>query len=371
MSKTSFAAKAKQIGKQIFILLRHVVLHNGLVKLLALLISLVLWTGLISQDDSLTRDKTWQNVNVTVNGTDTMKKNGYIVVGGLDEVLSNVSVTAAVPQKQYEIAEVSAYNVRVDLSRINGTGTQEIKILSTSSTTYGKVTNTVPSVLNVEVEEYFVRQRIPVTVTIGGEYQNGWYKDWYMPSPSVDPLLVAVSGPRSLVQNILKAKVELDPETIDWAEGAMMRLGVIRLYDRSNEEIESPLLDITTEGLTIDSVLIEGSILPAKTFDISNNIELQGQVKDGYQVAAYRVSPENIKVAARNDVLEQLDELMMDRVVDLSGLSETTSFQIKVQKPSEDAVLSNDTVTVTVEIEPIETEENIEAAPSSGQEPGN
>ena len=60
MNKTSFAAKAKAIGKKMFILLRHIVLHNGWVKLLAMLISLVLWAGLISQDDSLTREKTWQ-----------------------------------------------------------------------------------------------------------------------------------------------------------------------------------------------------------------------------------------------------------------------------------------------------------------------
>ena len=355
MNKTSFAAKAKPIGKKIFILLKHIVLHNGWVKLLALLISLILWTGLISQDDTLTRDKTWQNVNVSVNGTDAMKRNGFIVVSDMDEVLSNVTVTAAVPQKQYESAEVSSYNIRVDLSRINGTGSQEVKILSTNSSTYGKVTSTVPSVLNVDVEEYLIRQRIPVTVTIGGDYQNGWYKDWYMPSPSVDPLLVAVSGPRSLVQNILKAKVELDPETIEWAEGSMLSTGMIRLYDRSNEEIESPLLDITTEGLTIDTVLIEGVILPAKTFDISGYFELQGNVSEGYRVSSIRVSPENIKVAAKTDVLEQLDELMTDRLVNVEGLSETTVFQAKIQKPSEDAVLSNDTVTITVEIAPEES----------------
>ena len=357
MSNTSFAAKTREIGKQAIAVLRHIVFHNGWVKLFALLISLVLWAGLISQDDSLTRDKSWQNVNVSVNGSDTMKRNRYIVVSDLDEMLSNVSVTAEVPQREYDAADVSAYNIRVDLSRISGTGTQELKILSTASSTYGKVTNTVPSVLNVEVEEYTIRQRIPVTVSIGGEYQNGWYKEWYMPSPSVDPLLIAVSGPRSLVQNILKAKIELDPDTLDWTEGSLLSTGEIKLYNRSNEKVESPLLEITTEGLSIDTVLIEGNVLPTKTFALNDLIEFQGEVKKGYRVASFRVSPETVRVAARGDVLEQLTELVFDRNIDLSGLSETTVFQIKVQKPSEDAVLSNDTVTVTVEIEPVsETE---------------
>ena len=86
MNKTSFAAKAKAIGKKMFILLRHIVLHNGWVKLLALLISLILWAGLISQDETLTRDKTFQNVSVSVTGNETLRNNGYIVVSDLIHV---------------------------------------------------------------------------------------------------------------------------------------------------------------------------------------------------------------------------------------------------------------------------------------------
>jgi len=39
-------------------------------------------------------------------------------------------------------------------------------------------------------------------------------------------------------------------------------------------------------------------------------------------------------------------------MVNIQDLSESIVFQIKVQKPSEDAVLSNDTVTVTIDIAP-------------------
>ena len=45
----------------------------------------------------------------------------------------------------------------------------------------------------------------------------------------------------------------------------------------------------------------------------------------------------------------------LDRsTVNVNNLKETTVFQLKVLKPSDNAVLSNDTVTVTVEIEPEE-----------------
>lgn len=351
MNKASFAAKSREIGKIIWKATCHVLFHNGWVKLIALLISLVLWAGLISQDETLTRDKTWQNVNISVSGEDSLKRSGFIVVSDLEELLSGVSVTAAVPQKQYESAEASAYNLRIDLSRLKGTGMQELKILSTGSAAYGKIVNTVPAVLNVEVEEYSVRQRIPVSVKVGGEYQNGWYRNWYMPNPNVDPTLITVSGPRDLAQSISIARVFIDPDKLEWAEGTLWTTGEIKLYNRAGEEIQSPLLDITTEGTTIDTVLIEGNVLPTKSFSVSNMIEMQGEVKEGFRLVSFKVSPETVTVAARNEVLEQMNELALDRNISLEDLEETTVFQLKVQKPSEDAVLSNETVTVTAEIE--------------------
>lgn len=356
MSKASFSARAKAAGKQLRMIFRHIVFHNGWIKLLAVLISVILWAGLISQDDSLTRDKTWQNVNITVSGADTLRRNGYVVVSDMDQLLSNVTVTAAVPQRQYETAETSAYNLRVDLSRISGTGKQELKILSTASGTYGKVVNTVPSALTVDVEDYVVRQRIPVSVTVTGDYQNGWYRDWYIPSPSVDPALISVNGPRSLVQTISRARVFLDPDSLDWTEESVLTTGEIKLYNRAGELVESPLLGITTESLMIDSVLIEANALPTKAFSTEEQIGLSGSVRDGYRMVSMKISPETVRVAAKSEILEQLDDLPLDQyIIDLQTLQEgTTVFNIKVQKPSEDAVLSNDTVIVTLEVEKVE-----------------
>ena len=97
MSRNQSAGQMNRILKMLVSGLKHLFLHNGWVKLLAVLISLVLWAGLISQDESITREKNFQNINVTVSGTDTMKRNGYIVTSNLDELLSSVSATAAVP----------------------------------------------------------------------------------------------------------------------------------------------------------------------------------------------------------------------------------------------------------------------------------
>ena len=329
--------------------LKHILLHNGLLKVIAILISVVLWAGLISQDDTITRDKSFQNVNVSITGADTMKNSGYIVVSDLNKMLEDVSIVAAVPQKQYENADPSAYYVRIDLSKINGTGEQEVKLQSSNSTTYGKVISTSPSSINVMVDDYIVRQRIPVSFSLEGEVPEGWY----MTTPAVDPTVVAVSGPRSIVQGISRAKAVIDAKDIEWTEGMVVLSAALKLYNRAGDEVNSPLVGTTTASTSIDSVLIETTLLPEVAFETTDLIQVNGNVARGYEIKEVKVSPESITVAAREEVLEQMSELPMERTVNVRNLNETSVFQLKVQKPSDDAFISNETVTVTVEIGPV------------------
>lgn len=328
---------------------KHVITHNVWMKILAIAISVILWAGLISQDESLTRERTFSGVNVSVIGTETMKRNGYIVTSDLEKLLQDVSVVAAVPQKEYDNAEPSAYNIRVDLSRITGTGRQELQLLRSNSQLYGRVLNTSPASVQVDVEDYVMRQRIPVSVSVGKTPE-----DRYLSTPTVDPTVVTISGPKSVVENISRARAYLDTETIDWNEDSILTSVQLELYNKNGDPVSDSLMEVTSENLIIDSVLVEASILPTRTFDVTGLIATTDSVARGSEIKELRISPESIKVAAPEEVLEQMTELALDsRTVSVRNLKETKVFRLKVQKPSDDAVLSNDTITVTVEIGPI------------------
>jgi len=351
MSEISKKANGRSFMQSMLSALKHLFLHNGWLKLTAILISLVLWAGLVSQDASITRDKMFQNVNVSINGSDAIKNNGYIVVSDLNELLSDVSIVAAVPQMQYDNAEASAYNIRLDLSRITGPGEQELKLLSSASSPYGKVISINPSSVTVDVEDFIIRQRIPVSVSVEGEGQP---EEWYLSQPTVDTNLIAVSGPKSLVQTISRARVFINREDIEWKEGQIATSAELKLYNRQGEEVDSRLLSITLNNMPIDSVVVEMNILPMVTFETSELVQINGEAAEGYQ-SNVKISPETIWVAARQEVLDQMDGLSLEKnSVNAIDLEETTVFQLKVQKPSEDAVLSNDTITVTIEVDPVE-----------------
>ncbi len=330
--------------------LKHIFFHNGWLKLLALVISVVLWAGLISQDKSITRDKVFTDVNVNITGQDSIKRSGFIVVSDLNEALSGVTMTAAVPQQQFDSAEASVYNARVDLTKINGTGAQELKLQTTNSSSFGKVVSMEPESITVEVEEYAIRQRIPVSFSMPEEIPEGWY----ISTPTVDPNLITVSGPKSLVQTISRARVFVKASDLEWKEGQSITSVPFVLYNSSGDEVESDLLEVTSNDTAIDSVIIVATILPKKTFDVKSQIQVTGNPARGYQITGVHVSPESVTVAARSEVLDQLDEPLMEKTVNVRNLKETTVFQLKIQKPSDDAVVSNETVTVTVDIEAIE-----------------
>ena len=168
----------------------HFLVNNWPFKLISVLLAIVLWSGLITQDPTLTREKNFTDVTISVTGEESMKRNGFIVVSDLSEVTQGARVSADVPQMQYANASANNYSVRIDLSRIRETGVQQVKVQSTSSSTWGSVTEIYPETVEIEVEEYITRYRIPVSIVTTGEAPAGYYAA----TPSLDPPLVAVGG---------------------------------------------------------------------------------------------------------------------------------------------------------------------------------
>ena len=341
--------------------LQHLFLHNGGFKLLAVVLSVLLWAGLISQDPSVTRMKVFQNVNIKIINSDSDRQytnKGRIVTSDLSELLEDVSITASVPQLQYENADASAYNLRVDLDEIraNGEAEQELRIQYDDNSEYGEIVNISPSTIKVRVEELFTYQKVPITVRTEGEAPDGWYIE----KPTVAPTTVSVSGPISIVKEVSRGITTLDLNTLEWEEDTIRDIGEIRLINRRGDEIKSPLLVISSEGNQNDTVLIETSMMPTRNYSVRDMIQFRGALEPGYMIVDEPVySPEYVTIASSTKKLDALETLQPDAranqlletgYVDLTGLSETRTFNIAVKSISDGVILSSDTISITVDI---------------------
>lgn len=340
-------------NKQGFVaILRHLFLNNWPIKLLSLILAVVLWSGLITQDPNLTREKAFSDVTISVTGSDAIKRNGFIVVSDLEAEITDARILADVPQLQYQNAKASVYNVRVDLSRVTHVGEQELPVVFTNSSLYGNVSEVHPSTVTVEVDEYITRYRIPVDIRTEGTAPEGFYAT----SPSMDPPMVAISGPRSLVEKVIKAEAVLDLSSLPAREGLIRQAIPFRLLGATGETIESDLLEVTSESVLLDSVLVEQRLYTRKTVSLTDVGLVTGTPAKGYEIKAVTISPESITGAGLAINMDLLESLYAAGSVDVSGAEETVQKKLRVTRPSELIYMNTDTVTVTVEIGPVITE---------------
>lgn len=322
--------------------------HNGGFKVLALLLSLLLWAGLITQDPTLTRDRTFTNVSVNVTGADTLQRNGFIVVSDLDEALGDVTLRVAVPQMQYQTVQASNYNARLDLSRITEAGTQSLRILTVNSG-YGTVQEVTPPSVEIEVEEYVTRYRIPVQVHPVGTAPAGYY----VGNSTASPSMVAVSGPRSLVDQVVCAEAVVELNNLPAREGLSRRATGFTLLDENGNQIVSDLLEVTSESVLLDSVVIEQRLYTLRNIALSDIGLVRGTPADGYEVKSVSITPEIVTVAGAESDLTELDALYPDGYVDVTGLTESVNSRQRLRETGSLAYVSASIVTVAVEIGPI------------------
>lgn len=340
--------------------LRSILLENWGSKLLALLIAVALWAGLITQDPTLTREKLFSDVAVTVNGEDTLKRYGFIVLEDIDEVLSGVDVHVNVPQGQYSAAQASNYAVRVELSRLRKAGEHEVKIQSTNSSVYGTVAEIVPASVKLTVDEYVTRYRIPVAVTTSGEMAEGFYAM----TPSTDPPMIAVSGPKSVVERIVSAQVVADQTTLPAQEGKVRRALAFTLVDEHGEAIQSDMLEVTSESVLLDSIIVEQEIYTQRTVEFSDLGLVTGEPAEGYEIKGVYLTPGSVTIAGRAAAISDINVMYADNTVNVRGLTESVTKSLKVRQPSTIKYASTDSVTVAVEIGPIITTRAYEVAAS-------
>lgn len=352
MSQTNASKPSVKNDSRIKLVLEtaaRVCLRNWPTKLLALLLAVLLWGGLITQDPALTREKYFSNVSVNINGQESVKRNGFIVTSDLTDLLDDVTLIANVPQMQYAAAQASNYNLRVDLSKIKTAGQQELRILSTNSSTYGTVSGIQPSTITIDVDEYITRFRIPVSVQTVGTAPEGYYAG----EITLDPPMVTISGPKSMVEKIVRAEVVMELGNLPQHEGTIRKALKYTLLDENNNPVESKLLEVTSESVLLDSVAVEQTVYAMKTLSLSQVGLVRGTPMEGYEIKSVTVTPENIVVAGNGNELAEITGLFSDAFVDVSGLTDSVNQRMRINNVSEFKYISANYVNVTVEIGPV------------------
>lgn len=341
--------KAKQPWHHaLFKRLLSAITSNWKLKLLSILVAVVVWGALISEDANLTREKTFTDVPVTVTGTEVLQRNGLVIVEGLDS-LAPVRMRVQVPQKVYNAAIPANYSVRVDVSRITDTGEQTVPIQTLSTTTYGSVEWLSTNEITVVVDEYITRRRVPVRLVKNGQTPEGYYSA----SATADPSNVVISGPRSQVEKVASVIASYTPAIHDGSSGIQYSAVPFKLMTIDGKEVAGDLISVTSENVLLDTLLVEQVVYPTKVVDINLTGILRGRLQEGYEVVSVTADPATVRIAGDLDELDSIKMLDLSAGIDVTGVKETLIRALRVEKPQGVVHMSESAVYITVEVAPV------------------
>lgn len=310
--------------------------RNVWLKLLSLLLAILLWNYVISSNTSITRSKTVTGLTGYITGQTTLNANRLALLEDPSESLGSISVTVDAPQAYY--ARVSGENVQVslDLSSVRTAGTQEVPLRAVSS--YGRVTEIAPESLTLTFEALDSRS-IPINSVLSGDMQEDY---WYNIT-RMNPSYLTVTGAGSVVRNIGSATVYMD---ITGHDSPFTQAQPYVLLDTAGEEIGAEMLNLSSSSVSVSVDIYPTKELPVST-DLSNVVT--GQPADGYVVQSVTMQPETITVAAEDELLDGLTELMI-QPVSVEGVTQSFTERAAITPLSGVKNLSSEQVYVNVNI---------------------
>ncbi len=321
-------------------LIRHPVL-----KLCSLFIAVLLWSVLIASDGTLTREKSFPNVEVTVVGQDALRARGMVVMEDVSALLPTVKVKAEVSQAAFDRVTSAGFTPRIDLSRLTQIGEQEVQI-TVGSTISGTVTAIDPPTIKLTVERYITRTRVPVVALTTGDLPRGLWAD----TPRVDPQMVSVSGPAQLVEKVARIVAPLDRATLT-GETTPERMAVpFVLEDAHGVAIDASQLRVTYEGVILTSAIVETSCYPEAEQLLDIRSAVVGKPAEGYELADVLSEPDSVRIAADADDLAAETRMLAESPINIDGATDTVIATVRIKRPNDVKHMSVEEATITAVI---------------------
>ena len=293
-----------------------VVSRNWGMKLLSLLLAILLWNYVVTSNQLITRTKTLSGLTGYVTSQATLSTYGLALPVNPAELIDDVSVRVEVSQNYYRQVSHDNVQVTLDLSKVRAAGTQEVELKAT--TTYGRVTGIYPSSITLDFEPLDSRS-VPVNVSIEGERsEDRWYN-----ISRTNPSVLTISGAASNVRSISQARVYTD---VTGADSSYMRAETYVLLDANGNEIDQSMLNRSSSSITVVA-----DVYPTKDIPVSMEASdlVTGRPAEGYVISEITIQPESITVAANQELLDDISELLIEPI-SVEGLSRSVSHRAKV-----------------------------------------
>ena len=287
--------------------------------LLSLAIAFGLWVYVITVV-SPESEETYDSIPVILEGKTVLAERGLMITEG-----ENASVTLRLMGNRSDLVKLNRSNItlKVDLSKIYEPGNHQLtySIAYPGDVPNGAVSveNRSPATIALKVERRESKQ-VPVEAVFSGSVPDGFISD---PENAVlDPLYVTVKGPASVVEQIAKARIDVD---LDGQNESISQSYTYTLCNEAGEPVNVALVETDVAEIRLDL-----KIQRVKEVKLTYTIIEGGGATE--ESAVIEVKPAKIKVSGSDTVLEGLDEINLG-VIDLSEIIRVTQLSFPINLP--------------------------------------
>lgn len=314
--------------------------HNLNLKVLAVLFSVIIWVVVVNIDDPI---KSVQFNDVSIDVLNQQILTDKNLVGEIVEGQETVDVTVSGRRSVIEDLSKDNISVTADCKDLNDTNTLALKVSSNKYS--GEIDTMKPEFDKVElnVEELKRIQKVIQVETVGipaDDYIIGDY--------SISLNRVNIEGPKSVIDKVQLAKVQID---VEGATNNVSASAPIILYDALGERVDSSRLK-----MNLDNINVGQEILYTKTVDVVCNYS--GEPESGYKATGeMQITPSRVTLAGLRSVLDNINQVTIPATaVNISGQDSTFKTTVNVFNYLPTGIESADdsfrgTVSVSVDIE--------------------
>lgn len=319
--------------------IRDFLTKNWGLKILAVILSIVLWVVVVSVNDPI--EKRNFTAKVSLENKESISEQGkYISVAD-----SSLSVTFRVSAHRAVMDRLSNsdFIATADLDYIDDQGRVPIQITcSAYSQNQVKVIGAT-HYMQVEVGEKQAKKFMIDASTKGRPADGFAVKD-----ATVSPNVVTVEGPASIVKKIDHVTAEADVDGI--SENVSDKVVPV-FYDKNNKEVNTTRLTLSTTTVTVNVTTESVKKVPVEVSEPK-----QRDVPDGVQVHNITLSPSEIELTGDSDRLNKVSRITIPfSVIDLKSSDTNFDTTVDITSYLPDGVsVSDDSdakVKVSVELE--------------------
>ena len=299
--------------------------------LLAFILAVVVWVSAVVAADPNQEGVYPRAIDLEIVGQDTaMLQTGRIP--------TQLRLTLNAPRSIWDELNQNPDLVRawIDLSGLEN-GTYDVPVRVQIEISPVRIVDVDPKNVRVVLEP-LVNRLYPVDIRVTGDPALGYRRG----TPSLAPVEVNISGPESVVDQVVEVYVEKD---VSGANETIRENLTVQAINEEGDIIDGITINPSTVQLTEPINLLGGYR------NVAVKVLTTGEVAEGYWLTNINVNPPNVTVFSSNpQLVNQLPGFVETNPLDLTGLSDDVDIRANLSLPEGVSLAGEESVLVRLSI---------------------